>query len=44
MGSIEFTVILISALYGLFAVAVWFDDEAIHDADRNDVHHMHAHS
>jgi hypothetical protein len=44
MGSVEFTIYLIMALYGLFALAIWYDDEAIHDADKADVHHMHVHS
>ena len=44
MGSVEFTIYLIAALYGLFALAVWADDDAIHDADKNDAHHTHAHN
>jgi hypothetical protein len=44
MGTIEFTIYLIMALYGLFALAIWSDDDAMHKADKEDVHHMHVHS
>jgi len=44
MGSIEFTVLMIAALYGLFAIAAWVDGDAMHKADHDDVHHTHAHS
>ena len=44
MGSIEFTVLSVVILYGIFAVAVWTDVEAMHQADRDDVHHTHAHN
>ena len=42
MGTIEFTVLAVVILYGIFAVALWSDDEAMHQADRDDVHHTHA--
>jgi len=42
MGSIEFTVILVAALYGLFAIVAWVDNNFMHDADHEDVHHIHA--
>ncbi len=44
MGSVEFTIYMLVALYGLFAIAVWFDEESMHKADREDIHHMHMHN
>jgi len=44
MGSFEFSILMILAMYGLFAIVAWLDDEIIHKADRDDIHHTHAHS
>jgi hypothetical protein len=41
MGTLEFTIYLIMALFGTFALAVWSDDDAMHKADHDDRFHMH---
>jgi hypothetical protein len=41
MGTFEFSIYMIVALFALFALAVWSDDDAMHEADHDDRFHMH---
>jgi len=43
METFEFTILMIVAIYGLFAIVAWVDDDSMHKAEHDDVFHEHAH-
>jgi hypothetical protein len=44
MNSFEFSILMISIMLGLAAIAMWLDDDAMHKAEHDDLFHEHAHN
>jgi hypothetical protein len=44
MGTFEFSILMISVLFGLAAIVMWLDDDAMHKAEHDDLFHEHAHN